>query len=188
MAEEKNKNGNVSDETTVSDDISADGNENENENLNEGIHNDKPELETAKEQITALTDKMMRTAAEFDNFKKRTSREKEDIYKTAVCETVLALLPVLDNLDRAVKAAESTDGDSSVLDGIKMVKKQFDTALTSIGVSEIAAVDCEFDPEKHNAVMTEESDKPENTVIDELQKGYIYKDKVIRHSMVKVSN
>ena len=148
---------------------------------------EKTQEELLKEQVDGLSDKLMRTAAEFDNFKKRTAREKEDFYKMAVCETVLPFLSVLDNLDRAVIAAESSE-DTGMLEGIKMIKKQFDEALTSIGVAPIEAIDCEFDPEKHNAVMMEESDKPENTVIEEFQKGYIYKDKVIRHSMVKVSN
>lgn len=146
------------------------------------------ELEKAKEQIAGLSDRLMRTAAEFDNYKKRTTREKEDFYKIAVCETVLPLLSVLDNLERAVTAAEETGDSGSVLEGVKMIKKQFDDALASIGVAAIEAVGNEFDPEKHNAVMTAESEETENTVLEEFQKGYIYKDKVVRHSMVKVSN
>ncbi len=148
----------------------------------------KSELELANEKIAGLSDKLMRTAAEFDNYKKRTAREKDDFYKMAVCETISPLLPVLDNLERAVTAAEATASEGGVLDGVKMIKKQFDDALSSIGVVPIEAVGVEFDPEKHNAVMTCESDEPENTVIEEFQKGYIYKDKVVRHSMVKVSN
>ncbi len=149
---------------------------------------EKSELDKANEQIQGLSDKLMRKAAEFDNFKKRTAKEKEDFYKMAVCETVEALLPVLDNLERAIAAAEAAGEGGSVLDGIKMVKKQFDDALAGIGVQHIEAVGKEFDPEKHNAVMTEDSDEAENTVIEEFQKGYTYKDKVVRHSMVKVSN
>ncbi len=185
MAEEINKKDEITDDTTetVEETVNTDNTEGQEEAPPE-----KTELDLAQEQISGLSDKLMRTAAEFDNYKKRTAREKEDFYKTAVCDTVLALLPVLDNLDRAIAAAEGSDNDGSVLDGVKMIKKQFDDALNSIGVSAIDAIDCEFDPEKHNAVMTEESDKPENTVIDELQKGYMYKDKVVRHSMVKVSN
>ena len=149
---------------------------------------ERSELDLANEKIAGLSDKLMRTAAEFDNYKKRTAREKEDFYKMAVCETIAPLLPVVDNLERAVSAAENAGDDGSVLEGIKMIKKQFDDALSSIGVEPIAAVGNEFDPERHNAVMTEDSDEAENTVIEEFQKGYIYKDKVIRHSMVKVSN
>ncbi len=146
------------------------------------------ELASATEQIATLSDKLMRTAAEFDNFKKRTAREKEDFYKMAVCETVLPFLSVLDNLERALAAAETSTDAESVLSGVQMIKKQFDDTLTSIGVAPINAVGEEFDPEKHNAVMTAESDEKENTVLEEFQKGYIYKDKVVRHSMVKVSN
>ncbi len=149
---------------------------------------EKSELGKANEQIAALSDKLIRNAAEFDNYKKRTAREKEDFYKSAVCETVAPLLPVLDNLERAVAAAEDSGESGSVLDGVKMVKKQFEDALKSIGVEPIEAVGEQFDPEKHNAVMTADSDEDENTVLEEFQKGYIYRDKVVRHSMVKVSN
>ena len=149
---------------------------------------EKSELDKANEQIAALSDKLIRNAAEFDNYKKRTAREKEDFYKSAVCETVAPLLPVLDNLECAVAAAEDSGESGSVLDGVKMVKKQFEDALKSIGVEPIEAVGEQFDPEKHNAVMTADSDEDENTVLEEFQKGYIYRDKVVRHSMVKVSN
>ena len=146
------------------------------------------ELESALSQVAGLSDKLMRTAAEFDNYKKRTAREKDEYYKNAVCDTIAQLLPVLDNLDRAVSAAEDAGETGSVLDGIKMVQKQFCDALASIGVEAIDAMGKEFDPERHNAVMTGEGGDKENTVIEEFQKGYLYKDKVIRHSMVKVSN
>ncbi len=146
------------------------------------------ELESALSQVAGLSDKLMRTAAEFDNYKKRTAREKDEYYKNAVCDTIAQLLPVLDNLERAVSAAENAGETGSVLDGIKMVQKQFCDALTSIGVEAIDAMGKEFDPERHNAVMTGEGGDKENTVIEEFQKGYLYKDKVIRHSMVKVSN
>ena len=150
--------------------------------------NKDSELESALSQVAGLSDKLMRTAAEFDNYKKRTAREKDEYYKNAVCDTIAQLLPVLDNLERAVSAAENAGETGSVLDGIKMVQKQFCDALTSIGVEAIDAMGKEFDPERHNAVMTGEGGDKENTVIEEFQKGYLYKDKVIRHSMVKVSN
>ncbi len=152
------------------------------------VEPEKSELDIAKEQIAGLSDKLMRTAAEFDNYKKRTLREKEDFYKIAVCETISPILPVLDNLERAIIAAEETEGSESVVNGIKMIKKQFDDVLSTIGVEPIEAVGKEFDAEKHNAVMMADSDEVSNTVIEEFQKGYSYKDRVIRHSMVKVSN
>lgn len=148
----------------------------------------KTELEKAQESVAVLSDRLMRTAAEFDNFKKRTAREKDEVFGMAVCATLEKLLPVLDNLERAVAAGEDSGEASGVLEGVKMVKKQFEDALTAIGVTPIQAVGQPFDPERHNAVMTQESDQPENTVLEELMKGYLYQDKVIRHSMVKVSN
>ncbi len=147
---------------------------------------EKTELEKAEESIANLTDRLMRTAAEFDNFKKRSAREKDEVYGVAVCDTIAKLLPILDNLERAITSSQDTT-DQGLLDGVKMIKKQFEDSLTGIGVSAIEAVGASFDPERHNAVMTEESDQEENTVLEELMKGYLYKDKVIRHSMVKVS-
>ena len=149
---------------------------------------EKTPLEKAEESIANLTDRLMRTAAEFDNYKKRSVREKDEVYSVAVCDTINKLLPVLDNLERAVTAGEDTGDIDSVVDGVKMIKKQFEDALQEIGVLPIQAVGTSFDPEKHNAVMTAESDQGENTVLEEFMKGYIYKDKVVRHSMVKVSN
>ena len=149
---------------------------------------EKTPLEDAEETISNLSDRLMRTAAEFDNFKKRSSREKDEVYGNAVCDTIEKILPVLDNLDRAILSTDENSDSISVLDGVKMIKKQFEEALTSIGVSPIDAVGNPFDPEKHNAVMTAESDEEENTVLEEFLKGYMYKDKIVRHSMVKVSN
>ncbi len=147
---------------------------------------EKTPLEKAEDEIANLTDRLMRTAAEFDNFKKRSQRERDEVYSIAVCDTVEKLLPVLDNLERAVTTCVDDNG-ASVLEGVKMIKKQFEDALSSIGITSIEAVGNLFDPEKHNAVMTAESDEAENTVLEEFMKGYLYKDKVVRHSMVKVS-
>lgn len=185
MDEETTKDTDVVEEETTND-LDSTENTQENNDCNKSS-DEKSELDKANEQIRGLSDKLMRKAAEFDNFKKRTAKEKEDFYKMAVCETVTPLLAVLDNLERAVDAAEAAGESGSVLDGIKMVKKQFDDALLNLGVAPIEALGNEFDPEKHNAVMTGESDETENIVIEEFQKGYIYKDKVVRHSMVKVS-
>ena len=157
------------------------------ETVDEAI-SEKTPLEEAEETIANLSDRLMRTAAEFDNFKKRSSREKDEVYGNAVCDTIEKILPVLDNLDRAIISTDENSDASSVLEGVKMIKKQFEDALTSIGVSPIEAVGNPFDPEKHNAVMTAESDEDENTVLEEFLKGYTYKDKIVRHSMVKVSN
>ena len=153
----------------------------------EAVPEEDTALLKAQESVKNLTDRLMRTAAEFDNFKKRSAREKDDIYSVAVCDTIAKLLPVLDNLDRALAAGEENSDKNGLFDGVKMVKKQFEDALSDIGVTAMNAVGSPFDPEKHNAVMTQESDAEENTVLEELMRGYLYKDKVIRHSMVKVS-
>ncbi len=151
--------------------------------------------ESAEEKLTALLeeakDKFLRKVAEFDNFKKRTAKEKTENFTLGLCEAVDKLLPVLDNLDRAIAAAETNDDKDALLSGIKMVRSQFIEALGALNVTEIEAVGREFDPELHNAVMTGESDEPSNTITDEFAKGYIYKsgdsERVIRHSMVKVA-
>ncbi|MBQ2614147.1 MAG: nucleotide exchange factor GrpE [Clostridia bacterium] len=156
------------------------------ETTDDEVVEEKTPLELAEESIASLTDRLMRTAAEFDNFKKRSQREKSEVYSTAVCDTVEKLLPVLDNLERAVSVEDAEA--ANVLEGVKMIQKQFVDALAAIGVLPMDAVGKPFDPEKHNAVMTEESDQEENTVLEELMKGYVYQDKVVRHAMVKVSN
>lgn len=148
---------------------------------------EKSPEELLKEEVEQLKDKMMRHAAEFDNFKKRTAKEREDLYSMAVCDTVEKLLPVKDNLERAVAAAEDAEG--TLAEGVKMIVKQLDEVLTVIGVEPIKAVGEEFNPELHNAVMHEENEEfGENTISEELMRGYTCKGRVIRHSMVKVAN
>ena len=139
------------------------------------------------EEINALNDRYQRLLAEYDNFKKRTVKEKEAIYTDSVRDTVAELLPVIDNLLRAVDAFK--DKESDECKGVAMVLKQTEDIFAKIGVTEIEAVGQQFNPEFHNAVMHVDDDSFEdNTVVEEFQKGYIYKDKVIRYSMVKVAN
>ncbi len=139
-----------------------------------------------KKKYDELYDKYLRTLAEYDNFKKRTAKEKDELYSYAVADTLEKLLPVLDNLERAVDAAEEK---SPLADGVKMVLKQFADTLEKMDVAAIEAVGGEFDPKLHNAVMhVEDENVGANTVVEEFQKGYKYKEKVIRHSMVKVAN
>lgn len=145
------------------------------------------ETDALKAEIEVLKDKLMRHAAEFDNFKKRTQKEKEEMYKLAVSETIEKLLPVKDNLERAIASVLSAD--EKIAEGVKMIDKQFMDVLKDIGVEEIESVGQEFNPERHNAVLHEESDEVgENIITEEFMKGYIYKEKVIRHSVVKVAN
>ncbi len=132
-----------------------------------------------------LYDKYLRLLAEFENYKKRTQKEKEDIYSLAKTDVVTKLLPVIDNFDRAEKLIE----DETVAEGVKLIHKQFDEFLTKLGVEEILAEGCEFDPNLHSAVFHEDVEgEPENTVSEVLQKGYRLGERVIRHAMVKVVN
>jgi len=135
-----------------------------------------------------LNDKYMRLLAEFDNFKKRTQKEKIQIYTDAAADVVEAVLPVFDNLQRAISS--EVEGDAkTVLEGVKLIEKQFEDSLKNIGVTQINAVGEQFDPEMHNAVMhIDDEGLDNNIVVEEFAKGYKYKEKVIRHSMVKVAN
>ena len=145
----------------------------------------------AQSPETALNDllnRYTRLAADFDNFRKRTAREQVDRARYAAEPAARALLPVLDNLRRAVDAAPQ-DGDGGLLDGLRFLVRQFEEALASVGVLPIDAVGQPFDPAEHEAVMGEESDKVDvDTVVDELQRGYRIADRVIRPAMVRVAH
>ena len=139
------------------------------------------------EEINAQNDRYQRLLAEYDNFKKRTIKEKEAIYVDSVKDTVAELLPVIDNLLRALDAF--ADKNSDECKGVAMVLKQTEDIFAKLGVTEIKALGEEFNPEYHNAVMhIDDETVADNTVVEEFQKGYMYKDKVIRYSMVKVAN
>lgn len=134
-----------------------------------------------------LKNSMLSLMAEYDNFKKRTVKEKEKIYTDSVGDTVAQLLPVLDNIERAMSAV--SDRDNEFYKGFELVHKQTKEIFEKMGVKEILSVGELFNPELHNAVMhTEDDSAGENTVVEEFQKGYTYKDKVIRYAMVKVAN
>lgn len=144
------------------------------------------EEEKLAAQLADLNDKLMRTLAEYDNFRKRSQKEKDAIYPDAVANTVLAFLPVLDNFERAL-AAECKDADFKK--GVELIMNAFKDCLTKLKVEEIAALGEEFDPNLHNAVMHIEDDATaDNVIVDVFQKGYKLGDKVIRHAMVKVAN
>ena len=148
---------------------------------------ENPELTQALEQARDLLDKYQRTLAEFDNFRKRTIKEKASMRDLGVCETIEFLLPIIDNFERAFAAAPNKDDAFYV--GISLIFKQMQDFLDSFGVEAIKALGSKFDPSLHNAIAhTEDENYGENEIIEEMQKGYIYKDKVIRASMVKVAN
>ncbi|MGI6669104.1 MAG: nucleotide exchange factor GrpE [Acetivibrionales bacterium] len=149
----------------------------------------KLELENKTRQCEDYFDKLQRTAAEFDNFKRRSLKEKEALYADAVTDVVGAFIPVIDNVERAIQAISSNDSSQSLKEGVEMIYRQFKDVLKNIGVEEIKAFGEQFDPNFHNAAMHVEDDSVgRNVIVEEFQKGYIYKDRVIRYSMVKVAN
>ena len=169
------------------DEISEDLEENLEVENNEDIEIlDAPDEEIKEDsQVKDLTDKLQRTMAEFDNFRKRTIKEKTSMYDDGVRNTIDLLLPVIDNFTRAAKNLDEKD---DVHKGIIMIYKQFENILGQIGIEKID-VSGEFDPNFHNAVGTEDNKNFESGhIIEEMQTGYKYKDKVIRHSFVKVAN
>ncbi len=140
-------------------------------------------------QCADYLDKYQRCFAEFDNFRKRTIKEKASMYDDGVRSTVEKLLPVVDNLERAVAVECENNAENSFYKGVAMTLKQFQEILTSMGVEQIKALGETFNPNLHAAVAHEDNEEyGENVIMLEMQKGYQYKDKVIRHSMVKVAN
>lgn len=139
-------------------------------------------------QIADLQDRVKRQMAEFENFRKRSEKEKSQMYDMGARSMLEKILPVVDNFERGLDGLPEGE-ENPFADGMKMVYKQLMTALTDAGVKEIEAVGKEFDPELHNAVMHIDDDQyGENEIVEVLQKGYTYHDGVVRHSMVKVAN
>ena len=140
-----------------------------------------------RDKITALEDKVKRQMAEFDNFRKRTSKEKEQMFSMGERSVIEKMLPVVDNFERGLAAVPEAEKGSAIASGMEMIYKQMMKQLEDLGVKPIEAVGKEFDPNFHNAVMQVESDELESGVVaQEFQKGYTYHDTVIRHSMVGV--
>ena len=168
--------------------------ENKEEILEEEVTEETQETETVEEtpedKIKEWEDKFMRLYAEFDNFKKRTIKEKDARYADAVIDTVQAFLPVIDNLERAEAVEVEGDEAKKVKEGVSLVLKQVKETLQKLNISEIPAVGEEFNPNLHEAIMhVEDETIADNVVVEEFMKGYILKnDRVVRHSMVKVAN
>ncbi len=145
---------------------------------------DKKDLE-----IEELTDKYKRTLAEFDNFRKRTEKEKSQMYEIGAKDIIEKMLPVLDNFERGLASISEEEKETPFAEGMEKIYKQFVKTLEDIGVTPIEAVGKEFNPDFHNAVMRgEDEELGENIISEEFQKGYLYRDSVVRHSMVKVVN
>lgn len=149
----------------------------------------KEKKDKKDEKIEELNDRLMRTMAEFDNFRKRTEKEKAQMFEIGAKDIVEKILPVVDNFERGLAAVPEAEKGGAFAQGMEMIYKQFIKCLEDAGVTVIEAVGKEFDPNLHNAVMHAEDDTMgENIVSEEFQKGYKYRDTVVRHSMVKVVN
>ena len=147
------------------------------------------ELEKEKDECGKLFEMLQRSAAEFDNYKKRTAREKETSYKDTVAEITALFLPVADNLTRALGAVKDDAGPEQIREGLQMVIKQMDEILEGLNVKEIEALGKKFDPQYHSAMLHVDDDQyGENEVFEVFEKGYTINGKVIRFSLVKVAN
>lgn len=149
---------------------------------------DKDPLATTREEMSRLKDVLMRTAADFDNFRKRSRREIEDARKNGREELLKELLPVFDNLERAVASAQKASDIKSMADGVAMVLRQFQDTLTRTGITRVPTVGATFDPQIHDAIQQIETDEhPPGTVVAEVQPGYLQGERLLRAAMVVVS-
>ena len=147
------------------------------------------ELAAKDEKIEELSDRLMRTMAEFDNFRKRSEKEKAAMYDIGIKSFIEKMLPIVDNFERGLGTISDKEKENAFAQGIEMIYRQLMTTMDDIGVKPIEAVGNEFNPNLHNAVMHgEDESMDENVISDEFQKGYLYRDMVVRHSMVKVVN
>lgn len=168
----------------------------DNKEVQEQEKSDEPDIEELKKQLKEKTNKcqeyferLQRTAAEFDNYRKRVIREKENFYGDVLSEIVNSFLPVVDNIERAVSSSDNGESGNSLKEGVELVLKQLKQTMKTLGVEEIECKGEKFNPEYHEAVEhIEDESYDDNVIIEELQKGYKYKDKVIRYSIVKVAN
>lgn len=194
---EENASETKEDETVTSTEETAETAENADAEASEADSEDpdkkksffKKKKDKKDEQIEELTDKVKRQMAEFDNFHKRTEKEKSQMYDMGAKTIVEKILPVIDNFERGLAAVPEDNKEDAFVVGMDKIYRQMLTVLEEAGVKPIEAVGAEFDPNFHNAVMhVEDETLGENVVAEELQKGYMYRDTVVRHSMVKVAN
>lgn len=190
---EENASETKEDETVTSTEETAETAENADAEASEDPDKKKSFFKKKKdkkdEQIEELTDKVKRQMAEFDNFRKRTEKEKSQMYDMGAKTIVEKILPVIDNFERGLAAVPEDNKEDAFVVGMDKIYRQMLTVLEEAGVKPIEAVGAEFDPNFHNAVMhVEDETLGENVVAEELQKGYMYRDTVVRHSMVKVAN
>ena len=149
----------------------------------------KEKKDKKDEKIEELTDRLTRQMAEFDNFRKRTEREKSQMYEIGAKDIIEKILPVIDNFERGLAAVPEESKEDPFVEGMEKIYKQIMTTLEGVGVKPIEAVGQEFNPDFHNAVMhVEDEEAGENIITEEFQKGYMYHDSVVRHIMLKVAN
>lgn len=162
--------------------------ENSNDGGNAEEKNEKDPLEAANDEIAELKDKYLRSVAEFDNYRKRTLKEKAELLLNGAEKTVSAILPVLDDMERALAGAEKTDDAEALKEGMKLIFQKFEKVLASLGVSKIETKDADFDTDVHEAVamVPGMGDDKKGKVLDCVQTGYKLNDKVIRHAKVAV--
>lgn len=168
---------------------STDGGEaKEGETKKRGLFSKKEKKDPLKEKIDELNDRVLRQMAEFENFRKRTDKEKAQMFEQGQANVLEKLLPVIDNFERGLAAVPEAEKDGAFADGMNKIYKQLVKQMEDLGVTPIEAVGKEFDPNLHNAVMQVESEEFESGVVaQELQKGYMFHDTVLRHSMVGVT-
>lgn len=176
----------VTEDSLNNDDETAEAGE---EKKKKTIFSKKDKKDKRDEQIAELNDRLLRNLAEFDNFRKRTEKEKSQMFEIGAKSIVEKILPTIDNFERGLATVPEDKKDDPFVSGMEKIYKQLLTSLEEAGVKPIEAVGKEFDPNLHNAVMHEDNPElAENVVSAEFQKGYMYRDTVVRHSMVKVAN
>ena len=178
----------TAEEETVEEAEEAVAEEPETEKEKGSFFKKKEKKDKKDEKIEELTDRVRRQMAEFDNFRKRTEKEKTQMFETGAKSIVEKILPVVDNFERGLAAVTEEEKGTPFVEGMEKIYKQMMTVLEEAGVKPIEAVGQEFDPNLHNAVMhVEDEEFGENIIAEEFQKGYTYRDSVVRHSMVKVA-
>ena len=179
----------TAEEETVEEAEEAVAEEPETEKEKGSFFKKKEKKDKKDEKIEELTDRVRRQMAEFDNFRKRTEKEKTQMFETGAKSIVEKILPVVDNFERGLAAVTEEEKGTPFVEGMEKIYKKMMTVLEEAGVKPIEAVGQEFDPNLHNAVMhVEDEEFGENIIAEEFQKGYTYRDSVVRHSMVKVAN
>lgn len=172
---------------TLEDDASTETEDKDSDDKKDGLFKKKKKKDKKDEEIENLTDRLKRQMAEFENFRKRTDKEKSQMFDMGARTIVEKILPVIDNFERGLASVPEENQDDPFVSGMQMVYKQLMTELEAAGVKAIECAGEEFNPDFHNAVMQVESEELESgTIAQELQKGYMYKDSVVRHSMVSV--